>query len=995
MKHFIVFLFGCIIFNYSYSQTWETDLARVQSDGSLTYQEDSERNRIPDFSNAGYKGGGVSIPSVETRLTISPIDGDNTQHIQDAIDAVSGMELDSGGFRGAVLLEGGRYPVSGQIYVHTSGVVLRGYSDGRDSQDTTIIYGTGNIPVQRDLIILGGGDETRWRGEVSGSRQDITTDFVQVGSHSFTIENASEYAIGDNIIITHPCSAGWLEAIDGGGTDDDASWSENSQPIIYNRYITAITNNTITIDAPVYNHLDKSLSQSYVYKYDRAGLVTQVGIENINVQIESLGGEDEDHIWNAIQFTQVEDAWAINSTASGFGLSGIRTSTASRISIVNVHCIDPVAIVAGARMYNFNTYRNSNGILFDNCYARNGRHHYVSNGTASASGIVVLRSISEHPKSTSEGHRQWSTGMLFDNLIDRGALPSNETILGFYNRGDYGTGHGWSAAHSVMWNCEADRQGADGAYIIEKPPTAQNYAIGCKGNLDITGPFNQPLGNIEGSNRNDQLLPISLYEAQLLDRAGTVLSDFEASAAVVAPDEVLTFTAKVQGEVVDYEWDFGSDATPAIMSGPGPHDVSYTSTGLKSVTLTVSNGTSLHIETKSAYIEVRNEALVANEDSISIVQNTPITYPILTNDLFPPESESMSFLFDGIDDYVVYESDRILQEYPFTMMAWINTSATTDQTLLYIGNANSNVTGNILSINGGKVMLGAGVWTGSSNNESITSDQTVNDGTWHHITGVFASPTERHLYINGILAATDNNALENISSRLWRFSVGNRIDAAPDGDWFQGEIDEVRIYNSVLSDSDIKEVMSGSTCNNLETLLYWNFGGQASDLVFDQFNFLDGVNYGATSKESTLSAGALQATITSTPNHGTAYISDDLELVYTPEPGFVGLDSLSYRLNSGDCNSSMANVIFQVLLTSSSEELYSEDIIVYPNPTKGIVHIDSDTVKSFKIFSIGGNLLTQEDNLHQLDLSIYQDGIYLIYLEAFDGRQYMHRIIKY
>lgn len=996
MKQQVLFIFGLLICNIAVSQTWETDRARLQPDGSLTYQEDADQNRIPDFSNAGYKGGGVAIPFVETRLTIAPIEGDNTDHIQDAIDQVSEMEPDADGFRGAVLLETGRYPVSGQLFVHTSGVVLRGISDGRDSQDTTVIFGTGNIPHQRDLIVIGGGDETRWRGEVDGSRQEITNDFVQVGSHSFEIADASGYDVGDNIIITHPCSAEWLAAIDGGATAGDADWSVDQYPILYNRYITAISSNEITVDAPVYNHLDRSLAQSYIYEYDRAGLVTQVGIENVNVQIESLGGSDENHIWNAVQFTQVEDAWAINATVSGYGLSGIRTSTASRISVVNVHSIDPVAQVTGARMYNFNTYRNSNGILFDNCYARNGRHHYVSNGTSTASGIVFLRSISEHPKSTSEGHRHWTTGMLYDNMIDIGSFPSNGTVLALYNRGDFGTGHGWSAAHSVLWNCEVDRPGGDASIVVEQPPTAQNYAIGCKGNVGVEGPFSHPTGYIEGANNDDQLIPVSLYEAQLLHRTETVISDFEASETVVEPDDILTFTAKVQGNVSSYIWDFGTDAIPSVMTGVGPHDVSYTSAGLKTITLTVSDGISTHSETKTAYIIVRNSDLVAIDDDVAVEPNGSITVPVLNNDILPFGSERESFLFDGDNDNVVYESDRIIQSYPFTMMAWFSTTNSDVQTILYIGNANSNFTGNTLSVRDGRPVLEASLWNGSSSEiQTITGDESVTDGEWHHIAGVFVSPTERHLYVDGNLSVSDDVEQDNVTPRLWRFAVGNREDSTPNDDWVDGLIDEVRIYTSALSETELSDVMSGSTCDDLEQLLYWNFGGQLSNIVIDQFGFLDGTNSGATSVESTLSAGAINIDILNPPNHGSAFVSNDNEIVYTPDPDYVGLDTLTYELMTADCNSSEANIVFLVDEISSVDETDLSEILVYPNPTTAIVNIEVEDVRSIKLYSTVGNLVYSTTSQRQIDLSNLYDGAYIIVVETLDRKIYSQKVIKY
>jgi hypothetical protein len=93
----------------------------------------------------------------------------------------------------------------------------------------------------------------------------------------------------------------------------------------------------------------------------------------------------------------------------------------------------------------------------------------------------------------------------------------NPRLLGLYNRGYYGTSHGWSSVHSVAWNCDV----AYGDLIVQKPPTGQNYAIGCSGG-NITGvkppaSFNEPEGYIEGKNQ-DGLEPRSLYLAQLEER---------------------------------------------------------------------------------------------------------------------------------------------------------------------------------------------------------------------------------------------------------------------------------------------------------------------------------------------------------------------------------------------------------------------------------------------------------------------------------------------
>jgi hypothetical protein len=67
--------------------------------------------------------------------------------------------------------------------------------------------------------------------------------------------------------------------------------------------------------------------------------------------------------------------------------------------------------------------------------------------------------------------------------------------------------------HSVGWNCDT----ATARLVVQKPPTAQNYAIGCRGVITGDGPFSQPAGYIEGANRTG-LFPPSLYQAQYLDR---------------------------------------------------------------------------------------------------------------------------------------------------------------------------------------------------------------------------------------------------------------------------------------------------------------------------------------------------------------------------------------------------------------------------------------------------------------------------------------------
>jgi hypothetical protein len=510
--------------------SWQSALVKGDSNGKLVYTPDADGFVIPDFSHAGYKGGGVELPNVQVVKTISPVSGDNTQNIQSAIDYAGTLAPDANGIRGAVLLTAGEYDIYGTIYVKYDGVVLRGVGQGDSPSNSTIIYARGDTPDQRDVIVLGNNDtQVNGKTQISGTKTNITNATVPVGSCSFTVSGASGYKAGDRIVIYHPCTDAWITAVDSGGvpypdptspTDPDERWVANQLPIMYNRYVTSVSGNTITVDAPVFYTLTKSISQCYIYKPNMTGLINQVGLENLRVDIETAGGDDEAHAWQAARFKSCENAWAKNCTFVHFGQSGIITEACLRSTFTDCSAVDPVAIITGERMYNFNTYVYSQLNLFKGCYARNGRHHYVSNGTSTASGNVFLRCTSDAINNASEGHRQWTQGMLYDNHKEINL--KRDFVLGLYNRVAMGTGHGWAAVHSVLWNCDVDS--LYGEIALQKPPTAQNYAIGCFAKSITGNPISAtdfPLGYVEGKNKKN-LYPQSLYEAQLAARLGTL-----------------------------------------------------------------------------------------------------------------------------------------------------------------------------------------------------------------------------------------------------------------------------------------------------------------------------------------------------------------------------------------------------------------------------------------------------------------------------------------
>ncbi len=533
---FAVFLLDPV----SFGQSWQSSILNYNTTGKLNYVSDAAKNRIPNFSFAGYKRGESPIPTVPVKKTISAIAGDNTASIQAAIDYVGGLTADVNGIRGAVLLNAGYYRVYGTLYIKYDGVVLRGVGNGSDSLTNTILYGVGDggvvingdtISTQRSLVVAGGGTTNRWSSG-SSTKTYLTNDTLLVGDTVISMASTSSFAVGDNIIVYSPSTDAWLAAINYGGTHStesgaepgiDVPWTTSSElDIVFNRYVKAKTSTTITLDIPIYYRLVKSLSLPYIYKYTRSGLNKYIGVESLRIDNDYASSLDENHVWESLDMYQLEDSWVQNCTFVHFGQSGVRTATASRVTIQNCNAIDPISVITGERRYNFNFYQASQQILIQNCTATNGRHHYISNGTASTSGNVIYNCTSSGMYETTEGHRRWTQAILFDNLkeLDGPRSDGNDILLGLYCRGYYGTSHGWAMVNGVAWNCDA----AQGKIVIQQPPTGQNYAIGCKGSA-VTGntpiaPFSETQGYIEGTNVTG-LVPQSLYKAQFQERMGS------------------------------------------------------------------------------------------------------------------------------------------------------------------------------------------------------------------------------------------------------------------------------------------------------------------------------------------------------------------------------------------------------------------------------------------------------------------------------------------
>ena len=496
MKHntfrTLLFFFNLMAMGISFAQT--STLVSLDTNGRLVYATDAKGNKIPDFSGVGYKNGEVAIPTVAVVKTVYPVAGDNLANIQNAINQVAAMPVGSDGFRGAILFKAGRYDVSDTIQIKASGIVLRG--EGTDTISGTRFHAT--TLSQYTLFNIQG--KSGFSG--TGTKKATTNPYIPYGSNQVIVSsNKSSFKVGDSILITRTPDSAWINFL----TMAQWGWTPTSYVISFQRKVTAVSGDTLTIDAPMVDIIDTAFSVGSVVKYKFSG-IQKCGIENMCLTSAYTSDTAENHAWDAIDITNAMNCWVRKVDVYYFGYTAVTMyASASWVTVDSCKMIDAKSNITGERRYSFEIDGQRN--LVQNCWTRNGRHDYVNGGRV-AGPNVFYNSTATVQQNDIGPHMRWSTGILFDNIISN----ANQDVQ---NRESFGTGHGWAGSQIMFWNCKA------GTFILQKPEgDYTNWAIGCTGKITNVGSLvTEPSGIVESNNTKIAAIP-SLYMAQLNQRLG-------------------------------------------------------------------------------------------------------------------------------------------------------------------------------------------------------------------------------------------------------------------------------------------------------------------------------------------------------------------------------------------------------------------------------------------------------------------------------------------
>lgn len=284
--------------------------------------------------------------------------------------------------------------------------------------------------------------------------------------------------------------------------------------------------------------------------------------------------------------------------------------------------------------------------------------------------------------------------------------------------------------------------------------------------------------------------------------------DFSVESQMVEINSNVTFTDLSTGKVKNWEWTFeGGTPSSSILQNP---IVKYSTPGVYNVTLKASNNSKDETIIKEDFIIAHNllDGLVAyfpfdgntNDQSSKNIDGTN-SGAILTSDRFDSANSALSF--DGIDDHVDCTTDNRSITNKFTISVWIQTTASVTQAIL----AKYDWSNGYLfrTYTAGTTSIGGR--DGSAEYLYVPTPATiVNDGLWHHLVAT-VDINIWQLWIDGVNTGSFNSG--SVSANFASsdpLTIGNSArgeNGTPDW-FFSGKIDDIAIYNRVLSAVDIE-----------------------------------------------------------------------------------------------------------------------------------------------------------------------------------------------
>lgn len=166
-----------------------------------------------------------------------------------------------------------------------------------------------------------------------------------------------------------------------------------------------------------------------------------------------------------------------------------------------------------------------------------------------------------------------------------------------------------------------------------------------------------------------------------------------------------------------------------------------------------------------------------------------------------------SVYFDGAVDYIDMEDALDLNTTDFTISSWIKRGLGSANTSILSKRDAAYTEGYDYKINAtGRFEMS---WKNGST-QTITSDVVIPEDQWHHVAIIYSGGTA-NLYIDGVLDKTASlTAPVDTTQSFYIAAAGKSTPTAH----FEGNIDEVRVWDTALSEDQLRYVMNQEIIEN-------------------------------------------------------------------------------------------------------------------------------------------------------------------------------------
>ena len=195
----------------------------------------------------------------------------------------------------------------------------------------------------------------------------------------------------------------------------------------------------------------------------------------------------------------------------------------------------------------------------------------------------------------------------------------------------------------------------------------------------------------------------------------------------------------------------------------------------------------------------------------------------------PAYSNEYSFLFDGVDDYVDCGDFSAYDNGDFSCSIWVY-KTTSNDTERFISNSGASAKAgfDIVMDRYENIYVQRNTRTSDTASGYIAIGFTLNN--WHHITATYEDSTKTlKIYLDGVLKDTTIGSASTNSASI-PLSIGCYSSGV--SQFFTGNIDEVSIFNSELSASDVTDIFNLGVPTSLSSyaslVSWWRMGENAT-----------------------------------------------------------------------------------------------------------------------------------------------------------------------